>query len=70
LQKWGTNGGTIHDLVVAPIGERSAIATFKWKNFALMEAWQGSGSRKTSFALPKGWRILAATFHLNAALGQ
>jgi hypothetical protein len=28
----GTKGGTIHDLVAVPIGERSALATLTWKN--------------------------------------
>jgi hypothetical protein len=28
----GTTGGTMHDLEVVPIGERSALAIVTWKN--------------------------------------
>jgi hypothetical protein len=66
----GTKGATIHDLVAEPIGERSALATLTWKNLRL----DGSVARqwRQSYNVVRfadGWRILAATFQLNAAKG-
>jgi hypothetical protein len=67
----GTEGATIHDLVAVPIGERSALATLTWKNLradgSVARQWRQSYNL-VRFA--QGWRILAATFHLNAAPGQ
>lgn len=66
----GAQGATFHDLVAIPIGERSALATLTWKNLRA----DGSVARqwRQSYNLVRfadGWRILAATFHLNAAPG-
>ena len=67
----GTEGATIHDLVAVPIGERSALATLTWKNLradgSVARQWRQSYN-VVRFA--EGWRILAATFHLNTAPGQ
>jgi hypothetical protein len=67
----GTKGGTVHDLVAVPIGERSALATLTWKNLradgSVARQWRQSYN---VVRFGEGWRILAATFHLNAALGQ
>ncbi|WP_426608669.1 hypothetical protein [Bradyrhizobium sp. McL0616] len=66
----GTKGATIHDLVAEPIGERSALVTLTWKNRradgSVARQWRQSYN-VVRFA--EGWRILAATFHLSAALG-
>jgi hypothetical protein len=66
----GTKGATIHDLVAVPIGERSALATLTWKNLradgSMARQWRQSYN---VVRFPEGRRILAATFHLNAAVG-
>jgi len=66
----GGIGGTMHDLEVVPIGERSALATVTWKNLqaggSVARQWRQSYN-VVRFA--EGWRILAATFHLSAAPG-
>lgn len=58
----------MHDLDVAPIGDRSELATVTWENLradgSVARQWQQSDN-VVRFA--EGWRILAATFHLNAA---
>ena len=67
----GATSGTMHDLDVVPIGERSALATVTWKNRrpdgSVARQWRQSYNL-VRFA--EGWRILAATFHLSAAPGQ
>jgi hypothetical protein len=67
----GTKSATIHDLVAVPIGERSALVTLTWKNLradgSVARHWRQSYN---VVRFPESWRILAATFHLNAALGQ
>ena len=67
----GAISGTMHDLEVVPIGGRSALATVTWKNR------RPDGSVAKQFRMSynvvrfdEGWRILAATVHLSAALGQ
>jgi len=66
----GGKSGTMHDLEVVPIGERSALATVTWKNLradgSVARQWRQSYN-VVRFA--EGWRILAATFHLSAAPG-
>jgi hypothetical protein len=66
----GAKGGTMHDLVAVPIGERSALVTLTWKNIrpdgSVARQWRQSYN-VVRFA--EGWRILAATIHLNAAPG-
>ena len=66
----GGIGGTMHDLEVVPIGERSALATVTWKNLradgSVARQWRQSYNL-VRFA--EGWRILTATFHLSAASG-
>jgi hypothetical protein len=67
----GAQSGTMHDLEVVPIGERSALASATWKNMRP----DGSVARqfRNSYNVVRfaeGWRILATTFHLNAAPGQ
>ena len=66
----GANSGTMHDLVVVPIGERSALASVTWKN----HRDDGSVARefRNSYNVVRfaeGWRILAATVHLSAVPG-
>ena len=65
----GAQSGTMHDLEVVPIGERSALATVTWKN----RRPDGSVARqfRNSYNVVRfdeGWRILASTGH--AAPGQ
>jgi ketosteroid isomerase-like protein len=66
----GATAGTMHDLEVVPVGERSALATVTWKNLradgSVARQWRQSYNL-VRFA--EGWRILAATFHLSAAPG-
>ena len=62
--------GTMHDLEVVPIGERSALATVTWKNLRP----DGSVARqfRNSYNVVRfaeGWRILVSTVHLSAAPG-
>ena len=63
----GFAGGTIHDLMVVPIGERSALATIKWKilraDGSLIREWRQSYN---VVRLAEGWRILVSTFHLGS----
>ena len=65
----GAQSGTMHDLEVVPIGERSALATVTWKNLrpdgSVARQWRQSYN-VVRFA--EGWRILASTGH--AAPGQ
>ena len=67
----GTKGATMHDLVAVPMGERSALATLTWKNLradgSVARQWRQSYN---VVRVAEGWRIMAATFHLNAAPGQ
>ena len=67
----GVTRGTMHDLAVVPIGERSALATVTWKNLrpdgSVARQWRQSYNL---VRFTEGWRILAATFHLSAAPGQ
>jgi hypothetical protein len=67
-QREGATAGTMHDLEVVPIGERSALATVTWKNLrddgSVARQWRQSYN-VVRFA--EGWRILVATFHLSAA---
>ena len=65
----GAQSGTMHDLEVVPIGERSALATVTWKN----RRPDGSVARQfrqsyNVVRFAEGWRILASTGH--AAPGQ
>jgi hypothetical protein len=65
-----TTGATAADLVAVPLGERSALATVTWTNLRT----DGSVARQfrqsyNVVRFAEGWRILAATFHLNAAPG-
>jgi hypothetical protein len=67
----GAQSGTMHDLEVVPIGERSALATVTWKN----RRPDGSVARqfRNSYNVVRfdeGWRILASTGHLSTAPGQ
>ena len=66
----GGKSGTMHDLEVVPIGERSALATVTWKNLradgSVPRQWRQSYN-VVRFA--EGWRILAATIHLSEAPG-
>ena len=67
----GTQAATLHDLVAVSMGERSALATLTWKNLradgSVARQWRQSYN---VVRFGEGWRILAATFHLSAALGQ
>jgi hypothetical protein len=67
----GSTSGTMHDLEVIPIGERSALATVTWKNLrpdgSVARQWRQSYN-VVRFA--EGWRILTATFHLSAVPTQ
>ena len=67
----GGKNGTMHDLEVVTIGERSALATVTWKNLradgSVIRQWRQSYNVVRS---AEGWRILAAIFHLSAAPGQ
>ena len=67
----GAKAGTMHDLAVVPIGERSALATVTWKNLrpdgSVARQWRQSYNL---VRFTEGWRILAATFHLSAAPGS
>jgi hypothetical protein len=67
----GVTRGTMHDLAVVPIGERSALATVTWKNLrpdgSVARQWRQSYNL---VRFTEGWRILAATFHLSAAPGS
>ena len=66
-----TTGATATDLVAVPLGDRSALATVTWTNLradgSVARQWRQSYN-VVRFA--EGWRILAATFHLNAAPGR
>jgi ketosteroid isomerase-like protein len=70
-QAEGGKGGTMHDLEVVPIGERSALATVTWKNLradgSVVRQWRQSYN---VVRFREGWRILAATFHLSVAPGR
>jgi hypothetical protein len=61
----------MHDLEVASIGERSALATVTRKNLrrdgSMASQW-GQSYNVVRFA--ESWRILAATFHLSTAQGH
>ena len=63
----GATGGTMHDLDVVPIGERSALATVTWKNLrpdgSMTRQWRQSYN---VVRFDEGWRVLATTFHLPA----
>ena len=66
----GSTGTTMHDLLVVPIGDRSALATMTWK----MLAADGSSIREwrqsyNMIRTAEGWRILVSTFHLSAVPG-
>jgi hypothetical protein len=67
----GTTGAAATDLVAVPLGERSALATVTWRQLqadgSLGRQWRQSYN-VVRFA--EGWLILAATFHLDTALGQ
>ncbi|QIG94809.1 MULTISPECIES: hypothetical protein [unclassified Bradyrhizobium] len=67
----GTTGATATDLVAVPLGERSALATVTWRQLqaegSLGRQWRQSYN---IVRFVEGWRILAATFHLDAALEQ
>src|SRR3954451_6550223 len=64
----GSKSGTMHDLEVVAIGGRSALATVTWKNLradgSVARQWRQSYN---VVRLAEGWRILAATFHLDTA---
>ena len=64
----GGKSGTMHNLEVVSIGERSALATVTWKNLradgSVARQWRQSYN---VVRLAQGWRILAATFHLGIA---
>jgi hypothetical protein len=63
----GSDGTTMHDLVVVPIGERSALATMTWKMLRAdgspIREWRQSYN---VVRLAEGWRILVSTFHLGS----
>ena len=63
----GSGGTTMRDLVVVPIGERSALATMTWKMLradgSLIREWRQSYN---VVRLAEGWRILVSTFHLGS----
>jgi hypothetical protein len=66
-----TTGADATDLVAVPLGERSALATVTWTNLRA----DGSVARQfrqsyNVVRIAEGWRILAATVHLNAAKGH
>jgi ketosteroid isomerase-like protein len=67
----GATSGTMHDLEVVPIGERSALATVTWKNRrpdrSVARQFRNSYN-VVRFA--EGWRILAATAHLRPRRGS
>ena len=67
----GGKSGTMHDLEVVPIGERSALATVTWKNLradgSVARQWRQSYN-VVRFA--ERWHILAATFHLSVTRHQ
>jgi hypothetical protein len=62
-------GGTPHDVVAVPIGERSALATVTYLRpyGSVARQWRQSYN-VVRFA--EGWRILATTFHLSAVPSQ
>jgi hypothetical protein len=67
----GAKSGTMHDLQVTPLGDRSALATVTWKNLRP----DGSTARqwRQSYNLVRfndSWRILATTFHITRSPGQ
>jgi hypothetical protein len=66
-----TTSATATDLVAIPLGDRSTLATVTWTNVradgSVARQWRQSYN-VVRFA--EGWRILAATFHLNAAVGH
>jgi hypothetical protein len=66
----GAIGGTMQDLEVVPLGERSALATVTWQNLradgSVAKQWRQSYNL---LRFAEGWRILATTFHLSAAPG-
>ena len=63
----GQAGTTMHDLVVVPIGDRSALATMTWKMLRAdgspIREWRQSYN---VVRLEDGWRILVSTFHLGS----
>ncbi|KRR10643.1 hypothetical protein CQ12_19435 [Bradyrhizobium jicamae] len=64
----GAVGGTPHEVVAVPIGERSALASATWKN--LRDDGSVARQFRTSYNVVRfaeGWRILATTFHQSAA---
>ena len=56
---------TMHDLMVVPIGDRSALATMTWKMLRAdgcpIREWRQSYN---VVRLAEGWQILVSTFHL------
>jgi hypothetical protein len=67
----GATGAAATDVVAVPLGERSALATVTWANLRA----DGSVARKwrqsyNVVRFAEGWRVLAATFHLNATPGH
>jgi uncharacterized NTF2-like protein DUF6841 len=66
-----TTSATATDLVAIPLGERSTLATVTWTNVradgSVARQWRQSYN---VIRFAEGWRILAATFHLNAAVGH
>ena len=67
LQGQGSDSTTMHDLVVVPIGDRSALATMTWKMLRAdgspIREWRQSYN---VVRLAEGWRILVSTFHLGS----
>ena len=66
----GQAGTTMHDLMVVPIGDRSALVSMTWKAVDAdgrpIREWRQSYNL---VCLADGWRILVSTFHLSVAPG-
>jgi hypothetical protein len=66
----GLASTNMYDLMVVPIGDRSALASMTWKavdaDGSPIREWRQSYN---VIRLADGWRILVSTFHLSAAPG-
>jgi hypothetical protein len=64
----GLASTNMYELMVVPIGDRSALASMTWRAFdaegSPIREWRQSYN---VIRLADGWRILVSTFHLTAA---
>jgi ketosteroid isomerase-like protein len=62
----GYRGGSFENLLVTPIGGRSALATLNWQmrraDGSLIREWRQSYNL---VRIAGGWQILVSTFHVN-----